>query len=239
MFGKNVVTKPFPEEDGSLKVHSMWYTIQGEGPDAGRPAIFLRLSHCNLRCFFCDTQFDTGAVHQAAELAYDIVLLSQKHNCKLVVITGGEPFLQNVGPVIGYLNFAKIAVSIETAGTVFIPSIPRLFAKDSINKIVCSPKTPQLSPNLIPHIAALKYIIREDEIDESDGLPCMSTQIEAKVTKIYRPCQNLDPDVPIYVQPMDEGDVACTQRNIKKTAEVCMKFGYRLSIQLHKLVGVD
>jgi organic radical activating enzyme len=239
MFGKNVITKPYPDDDGSLKVHSFWYTIQGEGPDAGRPAVFVRLSHCNLRCFFCDTQFDTGEVRECVEIAYDVVKLAMVNKCPLVVITGGEPFLQNVGPFIALVNQAGIAVSIETAGTVFLPSIPRLFAKDSVNKIVCSPKTPLLSPNLIPHIHSLKYIIRAGEVDESDGLPCMSTQIPGKITKIYRPCQSLPEGTPIYVQPMDEANETERMKNIMETAAVCMKFGYRLSIQLHKLVGVD
>lgn len=238
MFGKNEVRKPFPQEDGSLKVNSIWYTIQGEGPDAGRPAIFLRLSHCNLRCFFCDTEFESGVVSTADAISYEIILLSKRHACNLVVITGGEPLLQNIIPLIDILNANDIAVSIETAGTVFLPGIPRLFSSFSVNKIVCSPKTPSLSPNLIPHISALKYIIRAGEVDEADGLPCISTQREGVVARIYRPCQNLPADTPIYVQPMDEGGPG-QQANIRKAAEVCMQHGYRLSMQLHKLVGVD
>ncbi len=239
MFGKNVVTKPYPQEDGSLKIHSIWYTIQGEGPDAGCPAIFVRLSHCNLRCYFCDTAFDDGRVWSRDEVSDHVWALSRQHNCKLVVITGGEPFLQNITPFIESLNSREIAVSIETAGTVYIPGIPRLFSNFSINKIVCSPKTPTLSPNLVPHISALKYIIRDGEVDERDGLPCMSTQRPGLVTKIYRPCQSLPVDTPVFVQPMDEEDPEQRQRNIKKAAEVAMAFGYRLSIQLHKLVGVE
>lgn len=239
MFGQNVVTAPYPEEDGSLKVFSLWYTIQGEGPDAGRPAIFLRLSHCNLRCFFCDTAFDDGEVRLATELGFDIIQLSNTYNCKFVVITGGEPFLQNVIPLINLLNIAGIAVSIETAGTTFLPGIASVFAKGSTNKIICSPKTPRLSANLIPYIHSLKYIIRAGEIDERDGLPCMSTQIPGKVTQIYRPCQNLPDDTLIYVQPMDESDPEQAQKNIRAAVESSLAKGYRLSIQVHKIAGVD
>lgn len=239
MFGKNVVTKPFPHDDGSLKVHSIWYTIQGEGPDAGRPAIFVRLSHCNLRCFFCDTQFDTGEVKSLDTMCQEVLTLVWKQSCRLVVITGGEPLLQNIIPLVEYLNSHLVEVSVETAGTTFLPGIPRVFAKGTKNKIICSPKTPNLSPNLIPHIAALKYIIRADEIDPSDGLPCMSTQIPGKYTKIYRPCQSLPNDVPVYVQPMDEEGEEKQKANMYAAAASSMNFGYRLSIQLHKLVGVD
>lgn len=239
MFGKNVVTKPFPQEDGSLKVHSIWYTIQGEGPDAGRPAIFIRLSHCNLRCFFCDTQFDTGEVKSLDQISREVLTHVWQNNCRLVVITGGEPLLQNIIPLVEMLNSHLVYVSVETAGSTFLPGIPRVFGPDSKNKIICSPKTPNLSPNLIPYIAALKYIIRNREVDPSDGLPCMSTQIPEKVTKIYRPCQSLPQDTPIYVQPMDEDDDGRRHENMIAAASSCMDFGYRLSIQLHKLVGVD
>lgn len=239
MFGKNVVTKPFPEEDGSLKVHSVWYTIQGEGPDAGRPAIFIRLSHCNLRCFFCDTQFDTGEVKSLQTTLDEVLKLVWMHNCRLVVITGGEPLLQNIIPLVEALNRHLVDVSVETAGTTFLPGISRVFASGTKNKIVCSPKTPNLSPNLIPHIAALKYIIRAGEVDFLDGLPGMSTQIPDKVAKIYRPCQNLPEDTPIYVQPMDEANEEQRKANMYAAAASSMNFGYRLSIQLHKLVGVD
>lgn len=240
MFGQNVVTKPFPQEDGSLKVHSIWYTIQGEGPDAGCPAIFVRLSHCNLRCYFCDTAFDTGEYRELTSLFDQIQSLSRQHKCPLVVITGGEPFLQNIIPLVENLNAANIAVSVETAGTVFLPGTTRMFTGFAINKIVCSPKTPTLSPNLIPCIGALKYIIRAGEIDVRDGLPGVSTQKPAQIARIYRPCTNLGQDVPIFVQPMDEPDnPAQSELNRKAAAQVAMDFGYRLSIQLHKLVGVD
>lgn len=242
MYGKNKVIKSFPSDDGSLKVNSVWYTIQGEGPDAGRPAVFVRLSHCNLRCFFCDTEFESGEVFTLRALAEEIVGLSQAHNCTLVVITGGEPFLQNIIPLVYELNQNGISVSVETAGTVYRTGLDQFFDPFGAickNLIVCSPKTKKLYHKVIPLIGALKYVVRVGEISDIDGLPSMSTQKEGAVNAVYRPCSRLSESVPIYVQPMDDVDKEHTQSNMELAAKVCMRYGYRLSLQMHKLVGVE
>ena len=57
MHGKNKVAKR-TDNPQSLQVHEIFHTIQGEGPFSGRPAVFIRLSGCNLRCWFCDTEWD-------------------------------------------------------------------------------------------------------------------------------------------------------------------------------------
>ena len=70
MFGTNKITglsyfsgkagDPTAPKAGGLKVTSVFYTLQGEGPYAGRPAVFVRLTHCNLACSFCDSMFEQG-----------------------------------------------------------------------------------------------------------------------------------------------------------------------------------
>lgn len=243
MKGTNVVTKPYPQDDGSLKVHSIWYTLQGEGPDSGRPAIFVRLSHCNLRCHFCDTQFDTGAVLSLHEVFTKVRDLSQQHRCKYVVITGGEPLLQNIVPFVKELNLIGISVGVETAGTVYVKNLEKVFHPKRYyhnNIIICSPKTPTLNADVIPLIGALKYIVRMGEVSTVDGLPIASTQIPGKGdTMIYRPCSGLWNGTPIYIQPMDEGEAVATRINMELAAKICMTYGYLLSIQTHKLAGVD
>jgi 7-carboxy-7-deazaguanine synthase len=62
MFGKNIVISQYIEPSGALKIVDLFYTIQGEGPYNGMPSVFVRLAGCNLRCYFCDTNFETGAV---------------------------------------------------------------------------------------------------------------------------------------------------------------------------------
>lgn len=239
MFGTNAITKPFLKEDGSLLVNDLFYTIQGEGPDAGCPAIFLRLAKCNLRCFFCDTEFESGKEMSLADLLGGIKVLSDHHGCKLVVITGGEPLLQNIFPIVHGLNCMQIGVSVETAGSVWEDAeLSYLFKRTREqspygNMIVCSPKTGKIDPELAKHVHALKYIIASGQIDPTDGLPNMSTQVHDKPMRIARPDQA--PHAKVYVQAMDVGEEKQNQTNVALAATVAMEHGYRLSVQLHKL----
>ncbi len=242
MFGKNAIAAPFISEAGSLMVHSIWDTIQGEGPDAGRPAIFIRLTGCNLRCFFCDTEFEAGAEQTLAQVLSRVEGLDRNRRRRLVVITGGEPLLQNIIPLVRELNRDGYEVSIETAGSRYVTGLEKVFAADRSlggNLIVCSPKTPKLAPRLISLIGALKYVIRYGEVEMYDGLPNMSTQEQDKLTAIYRPCDALQKNVPIYLQPMDEEGADMRDKNLKTAAWSCMQFGYRLSVQMHKIAGLD
>lgn len=154
MFGQNEIVgrKAFVNED-RLLVTSMFMTLQGEGPLAGRPAFFVRLAKCNLACSFCDTYFDSGDWFTGAELerAIDRTIseffkgavpywastntpTGSKPRYMALVITGGEPALQPA--LVNFLwaikpNFNK--VQIESNGTLAL-DLPR----DVI--LVCSPK---------------------------------------------------------------------------------------------------
>jgi 7-carboxy-7-deazaguanine synthase len=98
-----------------LRVNEIFFSIQGESTWAGRPCAFIRLTGCNLRCVWCDTEYAfyegrTMTVEEAAER-----LLS--HGCDLVEVTGGEPLLQPaVHPLIGRLLEAGRTVLVETSG---------------------------------------------------------------------------------------------------------------------------
>jgi len=96
-----------------LRVNDIFHSVQGEGLYTGVPATFIRLQGCNLRCDFCDTG---GALDKDAGLAMteeDIVKKVENH---LVVVTGGEPFFQQIGPLVGKLQSAGCQVNIETNG---------------------------------------------------------------------------------------------------------------------------
>jgi organic radical activating enzyme len=243
MFGTNEITSQFLNTAGDLLVNDLFYTIQGEGPDAGCPAIFLRLSKCNLRCFFCDTEFEKGELMSLEVLKGKLVDLAAKHlQCQLLVITGGEPLLQNIMPLVGFANDTLLMrVAIETAGTSWVPNMEARFhpyQNPMRNKIIVSPKTPKLHPKIIDYMAALKYIINVGDIDPDDGLPIKSTQIKDADARLYRwggsvhrPWQAPD----IYVQAMDVGDESKSLANLLFTSTIAMKHGYRLSVQLHKL----
>lgn len=99
----------------TVKINEIFYSIQGESSNAGRPCVFVRLSGCDLRCVYCDTQYayDEG---QKMTLA-DIMEKVSSYNCNLIEITGGEPLLQkNVLPFMTRLCDAGYEVLLETGG---------------------------------------------------------------------------------------------------------------------------
>ena len=99
-----------------LKVNEVFYSIQGESSFCGRPCVFVRLTGCNLRCSYCDTQYayDEGNTLKIDEILAEV----ESHECRLVEITGGEPLLQKETPaLIKRLLDEGYEVLLETNGS--------------------------------------------------------------------------------------------------------------------------
>jgi 7-carboxy-7-deazaguanine synthase len=99
-----------------LKVNEIFFSIQGESSYAGRPCAFIRLTGCNLRCIYCDTQYayEEGTLLEIPEIVRQVSLF----NCRLVEITGGEPLLQEQTPeLIRMLLDQDFTVLLETNGS--------------------------------------------------------------------------------------------------------------------------
>ncbi len=96
-----------------------FYSLQGEGVNVGKPAYFLRLSGCNVRCAFCDStnSWDENAGESVSAL--DIVEWIKQSNAKNVVITGGEPLLHHLDELCHTLrtHIPKVCIWVETSGT--------------------------------------------------------------------------------------------------------------------------
>jgi 7-carboxy-7-deazaguanine synthase len=210
-----------------MLVREIFPTIQGEGPRAGTPAVFVRLGGCPLRCTWCDTDFreeasiemEPPAVVQLVQCAVD------RQPSSLVVITGGEPMAQPLLPLVKALEDGLLCpdIQIETSGIIH-QRIPYLV------DVVISPKTPTI--NYEGRVAAWKYIIRAGEVAD-DGLPIYATQGMWYDNKLLaRPSFN----APIYVQPCDEHDPEKNAANLAATLDVVKRFGYRLSLQQHKII---
>jgi 7-carboxy-7-deazaguanine synthase len=224
MLGANPIRKPLNGDGAQLEVKSLFATLQGEGPYAGQPAVFVRLGGCNLACSFCDTDFEGFAAMPVLDMVERIKHLAQENGRRvrqLVVITGGEPLRQNIAPLCEALLAEGFKVQIETNGTLMRP-LP-----DKVD-IVCSPKNTgggymRLREDLLPRLQALKFLIsRHDE----------------NYNHVADVGQGAYP-IPVYVQPMDEYDDARNAENTTLALELATRHGYRLSLQLHKMLGIE
>lgn len=216
-----------------LLVHSIWHTLQGEGPFSGLPAVFVRLWGCNLRCFWCDTDFESTKQQMEPESIVEHIGIIRSPKTGLVVITGGEPFRQNLTPLVNALYEEGYTVQIETAGTLTIPDFPWEKAH-----IVVSPKTGKINSRIAANACAWKYIIRRDEVSIVDGLPEVSSQVKGRACKLARPPKHI-PNDEVFLSPCDEQDSDRNAANMRLATKICLKHGYRLSLQTHKIVGVD
>lgn len=97
-------------------VSEIFHSIQGEGKTIGKPTVFVRLRGCNLKCLFCDSKFTwtEGKEMSILEIKEEI----QKYNCKRIVITGGEPLLQQKDVFDLIFSISKYDIEIETNGTI-------------------------------------------------------------------------------------------------------------------------
>jgi 7-carboxy-7-deazaguanine synthase len=215
-------------------VKEIFYTLQGEGLNAGRPAVFCRFSGCNLWtgreaerhkavCQFCDTDFigigPDGGKFADAELLAGAVLSRWPSltdgravgGRPLVVCTGGEPLLQLDVAAIDALHRRGFEVAVETNGTQKAPP--------GLDHICVSPKA-----------AAAVVLTRGDELK----LVYPQSQPEAQPERFaHLEFQSF------FLQPLDTGDDATTSANTKAALGYCLAHPqWRLSLQTHKLLDI-
>lgn len=229
------IERQFIQEDGVLEVHSIFLTIQGEGPHTGDRAVFIRLAGCNLQCPGCDTDYTSKR-----DLMSPIQLLKAVHakfkDRVLVVITGGEPFRQNIGPLCKILVQAGNLVQIESNGVREPDPLTIEMIKTGFVRLVVSPKTVRIHPTNEQLACALKYVIRADDVDEKDGLPTRALEHRA-VPCVHRPGPNFQGL--IYINPYDEKDDELNRRHLAAAVQSCIKHGYRLGLQMHKIINME
>ena len=209
----------------SYQVKEIFYTLQGEGSHAGRPAVFCRFAGCNLWsgreadrasavCRFCDTDFVGtdgtlgGKFREAEALARQIEAQwpagDRAH--RFVVMTGGEPLLQVDGALIEALHARGFTIAVETNGTIAAPP--------GIDWICVSPK------------AGAPWVQREgDELKVVWPQPALDWAELQAAHFSHR-----------YLQPMDNPD---RQRNLDACIALCLaQPAWRLSLQTHKITGI-
>jgi organic radical activating enzyme len=205
-----------PENRRYLVKEMFGPTLQGEGAHAGRPCVFLRFAACNLSCAWCDTDFAVeGAVRHTADEIVARLLELDSHKARMVVVTGGEPTLQWDSPLADAIRAAGFRTHMESNGT-------RTLAAP-VDWLTVSPK-PRFHPasislaNDLP-LSELKVVI-DDSVDEAvlDGY-----------VQRYR-CEHY------FAQPcMDDRYAHHLARTL---ALVQARPAFRLSLQLHKILGV-
>ena len=250
MLNQQIPMKADHDGSSTLLVHSIFGTIQGEGIFAGEPCVFIRLGGCNLQCPACDTEYTNGAKLMTVDTILDRVFKHIPPKADLVVITGGEPMRQRIGLLISILNESGLRVQIETNGTLYDGSID--FSTGKVF-VMCSPKTGSVNQMLKKHITAYKYVggANEWEIEHNDlletvglqdhglmvdGLPKQALGHTAK-PYLARPHEGFKGKV--YLQPIDRQNAALNAYHTQAVVESCLKHGYTLCLQMHKIVNVE
>ena len=205
-------------------VKEIYLTLQGEGRNTGRPAVFCRFAGCNLwsgreadraaaQCRFCDTEFvgtggpGGGVFEEAAALARAVAAKWPHNGARpFVVCTGGEPLLQLDGPLIEALHAEGFEVAVETNGTLAVP--------DAIDWITVSPKAGAGLAQVSGDELKLVYPQAGAEPHEFEGLDFHH----------------------FMLQPMDGDERAA---NTRKALAYCLAHPrWRLSLQTHKIMGI-
>ena len=142
----------------TVNINNVFHTWQGEGANAGRRALFIRMPYCNLKCSWCDTEYNSHITWDMRDLYSRVV-----HDpCRFAVITGGEPMMNKDTPhIVAFLKQHGFEVACETNGT--FPIV------DGIDFVTCSPKRFQENPYAVhpevwPKVSEFKYVV-DDEFD--------------------------------------------------------------------------
>ena len=218
-----------------LDIHSIFYTLQGEGPFAGSPAVFVRLAGCNLQCPGCDTEYTEGRQNMpVGEVVGRISALIRERNpaCKLVVITGGEPLRQNLDELVATIGLMDLHVQLETNGVFELSKFLCLAKMREMLTVIVSPKTTHCHETTMQYADAFKYVLHHAEVDEYDGLPLRALGHPAK-HGLQRPPN--DWDGVIYVNPQDSHDPEINKANLIAARDSALKYGHVLGVQLHKI----
>jgi len=141
-----------------MRVNEIFYSLQGEGLHTGTPAVFLRLSGCNLKCPFCDTQHNSYVEMTEQEIADKV----SEYPARTIIITGGEPLLQLTASLTRKLHQAGFSIHLETNGSMPLPE------EAEIDWITCSPK--EGADVVIPKIDELKVVYMNQDMSQYDHL---------------------------------------------------------------------
>jgi len=210
------------------RVNEIFYSLQGEGFNTGRAAVFVRFSGCNLRCAFCDTDFSSFQEMTAQEIVAKVKALSPSDAIRpLAVLTGGEPTLQVDEALIDALQKEGYEVAMESNGTREAPQ--------NLDWLTVSPKTTggersEIKGGRLPD--EIKIVFDEDT-DPEAILAALKM-----ATPISSPRGGREGTL-LFLQPCDTGNKERNTRIVERCVEYIKQHPqWRLSLQTHKLINI-
>lgn len=215
------------------KVNEIFVSIQGEGLHQGVPAAFVRLQGCNLvpPCSFCDTRYALDPDKITSLMSPAEILLKIRglnHKVDFVIITGGEPYMQDLDLLVTYFVNSGFFVAIETNGIAFQPLSPLVW-------ITCSPKPPlfEIHEKLKSNVSEWKFVIDGINNDKIIKLAKDIDQFTRRMT-VDAEDELVAVEPTIFLQP--EGN---KPERIKECYAILMENPHwSLSLQLHKIIDI-
>ena len=205
------------------RINNIFYSLQGEGRNTGRAAVFIRFAGCNLRCSFCDTEFESYREMSDEEIVDVIKAFLPSpvtlHPSPLVVLTGGEPTLQVDEAFVDLLHQHGYEVAMESNGTRPAPK--------NLDWLTVSPKS----------FGEGRLVKGEGRIPDEIKV-VFDEDTPQKLSSLHPLPFTLHPL--LYLQPCDTGD---PERN-KVITQACVEYikahpQWRLSLQTHKLIDIE
>lgn len=195
----------------NIDVHEVFSSVQCEGSMTGTPMTFIRLWGCNLSCSFCDTPQSISDRHETTIRALTAAAIALEN--KWVCITGGEPTIHdNFDVLVETLQAADLEVAVETNGTIRLASFP--------NWVCVSPKINWVESEL--HLADEIKVLVGSDLYDAGGFIVTHTALVPKMC----------------LQPVWSASKHITDENVRWALRLCHKYQVRLSLQLHKYIGV-
>lgn len=191
-------------------INEIFCSLQGEGEKTGTVSVFIRMSGCNLRCAFCDTDHQSHTMMSAPEIVEQVM---RYPGAPLIVLTGGEPALHIDNALIQALKLTGKTIAIETNGTLPLP--------DGIDWVTLSPKTAfqggEAPPCIITSCDELKVVYTGQNLNQYDHIKAQQ--------RFLQPCYVDDP----------KQRLLGLQTTVKAVLDNPQ---WRLSLQTHKLLGI-
>jgi len=202
-----------------LKITEIFSSIAGEGLRSGEPTIFIRLTGCNLRCAFCDTKYSWqgGKSYSVDKVIETVGQIRKRFPADWACLTGGEPLLQDVEPLVKKLKKECYKIHIETNGTVYRP-----FRVDWLT-LSPKPETYGFAPEFTAKANEVKLVV--------------SKELTLEVIQNLR--EKFPTQTPILLQPQSnrKWSIDMGMKLLKQTLNLGLK-NIKISVQIHKIYGL-